>query len=144
MLLKSFSSLNTDICKSWPNMNLLRCHSSLYFEGRKIQKRAHVNESKPCKSWDGNMKPKQSTCLLELRAVFCILATLCEAHVEAMTKTQRRCKKRRAKLFNSRFHKHTEKYATFSLFFNFYFWICLVSTVIFAKKKFAQANVLKS
>jgi tryptophanase len=89
----------------------------------------------------GNMKPKQSTCLLELRAVFCILATLCEAHVEAMTKTQRRCKKRRAKLFNLRFQKHTEKIRHFFTFVSLFIF---GFPLRFSPKKITQLKILKS
>ena len=57
-------------------------------------------------------------------------------------------RKRRAKLFKSRFHKSTEKYATFSrkyalfhFLFTFLFWL---STMIFEKNVYTGENLKKA
>jgi hypothetical protein len=87
-----------------------------------------VNESKPGKSWDGEHETLGNA--------------KCEAHVEARTKAQRRCKKKGVQRCSiCVFKSIRKKYATFSLLFHFSF---LVFHCDFRQKKITQLKILKS
>ena len=98
----------------------------------------------------GNMKPKQGTCFLGLRAVFCILATLCEAHCWSEDKNTTTLQKKACKVVQFAFSQAYGKihnfftkirsnfFTFFSLFiFGFPLWFLPI-------KRFTQANILKS
>ena len=110
-----------------------------YFEARKIQRNGPMwtKASLPNHGM-GSMKPNQSTCLLGLRAVFCIFATLCGAHVKRSQKHNDSAKKKARKVIQFAFsqgygkirHFFT-KIRPFFTFVTFHFWL---STMIFEKK----------
>ena len=102
-----------------------------YFEARKIQRNGPMwtKASLPNHGM-GSMKPNQSTCLLGLRAVFCIFATLCGAHVKRAQKHNDSAKKKARKVIQFAFSQEYGKIRNFftkirtvSLFVHFSFLV---------------------
>ena len=102
-----------------------------YFEARKIQRNGPMwtKASLPNHGM-GSMKPNQSTCLLGLRAVFCIFATLCGAHVKRSQKHNDSAKKKARKVIQFAFSQEYGKIRNFftkirtvSLFVHFSFLV---------------------
>ena len=117
-----------------------------YFEARKIQRNGPMwTKANLPNHGMGNRKPNQSTCLLGLRAVFCIFATLCGAHVKRSQKHNDSAKKKARKVFQFAFSQGYGKIRHFFTkirhFFTFFSLFIFGFPLIFEKNVYTGENL---